>query len=167
MADNLEIAGRGAWRQSVVIRGEYILRALSRHEIAQFLSRIWHARGPKQMTLFAYAVAGGGFKVRGICNRALTRIGQMPFDRAMTALASDSFRRKYRRPIFIQSARHMQRDARMTQNTFFANRACEIGVANIFITRRQVIGLPALVIGNRGLKQVSTDSDQIPGRVIS
>jgi hypothetical protein len=101
VADDFEISGRRTRWRGVVIGRVDVLQALPRYKIAEFFPGIGNTRSPKQMALLADAIASSGFEFRGIYNRALARIGQMHFNGAMTAFATNSLGRKYRRPILI------------------------------------------------------------------
>ena len=104
MAYDLESSGRRARRRGIVVDGEGVFQALPRNKIAELFSWIEDTSGTKQVTLFADAVPGRRLELCRIDDRARTRIGEMPFDRTVAALASNGFRSENRGSILIQSA---------------------------------------------------------------
>ena len=51
----------------------------------------------------------------------------------------------------------------MTENTLFEDRTREIGVGEIFVSRRQIIRLAAGVEGNGGLEEMSAYVREVAG----
>ena len=151
LTNYLESAG---WVGIVICR-EGVFQALPRNKITEAFSRIWDAGNSKQVALLANARASFGLKFRGIDNGARVRGSQ-----GVLQMGRDSVRRlsllqeKAENDTGSQcpgrEARYLNGKARI-----LADRADEIRVPLVLKTWSQVVSVPALVIGNWRLEQIS------------
>src|ERR1700680_2544993 len=165
VAYDFESPGRRSRRHDIMADGEGVFQALPRYKVAELFSWIEDTRGTKQVTLFADAVAGRGLELCRVDNRARTRTRKMPFDRTVAALAGNGFRGENRGSILIQSARDKQCGSGMAENTFLGDRAREIWIGNIFVARRQIIGIATAVESQGRLEKMPAHVGEVTAGV--
>ncbi len=166
VADHLEIASGSSRRCGIVVDRECVFKRLARDKIAQLFAGIRHAARAKQVALFADAVARGRRQLCGIHDIAGAWIGKVAFCWAVAPFTGDRFRGKNRRSVGIQRPRNVKRFAGMAKQALFGDGPREIRVGSIFVARRKIVRIARFVIGDRRLKQVTVNFDQISAGMI-
>ena len=87
----------------------------------------------------------------------------MLFRGTVATLARDFFLREGVRFVAVQSTRNVPRLSRVTQKALFRGWAREIGIGQLFKTRREIVRMAFRVITDRGLEEVVANAGQVAG----
>ncbi len=160
VADHPELCC-GPRRHAIAVDGVRIFERCPGTKIAGLLTRVENLGDSEQVALLAYAVPRGALQLRRIYDGSRSRMRQVRPGISVAPVAPYSKVRKRRRLVLVFRSRHWFRASRMTKKAARGHRAREVRVGQRFVSRRQIITVLALVVGNGRLKKVVVDVNQV------
>src|SRR5580658_1288538 len=152
---------RFAGRLSGDIHGIRVLQAVARLEIRHAFPRIGDAHLSGKMTLFADTIPRGAVEFRWIEDRPGHGLVRMRFTRPMAAVTGNAFCKESRRSIAVQSVRNRFWRSRMAQQALQRHRPREVRMTGLFVTRSDIPEAAIGVVGERRLKKMIANPNQI------